>query len=390
MRGHIRKRGTNSWELKFDSDDRTGGRRTVYRSFKGTRREAQAELHRLLSAVADGTHAEPNKITVGEHVMARLAQWRKAGVVSAKTGERYEQLIVGQIIPHIGSKRLQKLTARDIEVWHATLMTEGRRGRNGRPDGQSGVSARTIGHAHRILSKALREGMRHELVLKNVCTVQRAPKVNADKMPILTPEQVAEFPALLDGHELAAPAIVALFTGLRRGELLALRWGNVNLKDEVLHVRESLEETKAGLRFKSPKSAAGIRDVKLPTIVIDTLIAHRKRLLERRLQLGQGKLSDQDLVFPTWDGKPQSPNCFGAAWSKLSHELGIAVPFHGLRHTHASQLIDAEVDAVTVARRLGHSSPNVTLGVYAHLFKKDDSKAAAAINTALACAGVTP
>jgi integrase len=151
-------------------------------------------------------------------------------------------------------------------------MTTGRRGRYGRPDGERGVSPCTIGHAHRILRKALSEAMRHELVQKNVCTVQRVPKVMAEEMRILTPEQVADFPALLDGHEFAAPAIVALFTGMRRGELLALRWANTDLEEEVIRVRESLEETKAGLRFKEPKSTAGVRDVKLPAIVTDTLV----------------------------------------------------------------------------------------------------------------------
>jgi integrase len=101
------------------------------------------------------------------------------------------------------------------------------------------------------------------------------------------------------------------------------------------------------------------------------------------LQLGLGKLTDRDLVFPAWDGSPQRPNSFGSTWSKLARELGLAVPFHGLRHTHASQLIDMGVDVVTIARRLGHSSPAITLQIYAHLFQKDDGKAAAAINAAL-------
>jgi integrase len=382
-RGHIRQRGQLSWELKYDVDRDGGGRRTVYASFKGSKRQAQARLARLLASVADGGHIEPSKLTVGEHVMARLAHWRASGTISPKTAERYEQLITGQILPHLGSRPLQKLNTRDVEAWHAVLMSTGRRGRYGQSNGERGVSPCTIGHAHRILRKALSEAMRHELVPKNVCTIQRPPKVIGDEMAILSPEQVTDFPALLDGHELAAPAIVALFTGVRRGELLALRWGNTNLEEEVIRVRESLEETKAGLRFKEPKSAAGVRDIKLPAIVTDTLVAHRKRLLERRLQLGLGKLTDRDLVFPAWDGSPQRPNSFGSTWSKLACELGLAVPFHGLRHTHASQLIDMGVDVVTIARRLGHSSPAITLQVYAHLFRKDDGKAAAAINAAL-------
>jgi integrase len=379
MRGHIRRRGANSWELKYDIDREEGGRHTVYRSFKGTRREAAAELARLLARAADGGHTDPNKITVAEYVRSRLAQWRVAGTVSPKTAERYEGLIENQIAPHLGSKLVQK----HIEVWHGTLLTKGRKGRNGKPDGESGVSARTIGHAHRILRKALGEAQKHGLVIRNVCTIERAPKVKAEEMVILTAEQVAELPAQLHGRPLEAAAIVALFCGLRRGEILGLRWKNVLADKEMIRVRESLEETKAGLRFKPPKSKAGVRDVKLPTIVTNVLREHRKRLLERRLMLGQGRLTGEDLVFPAWDGSPQPPDAFGTTWNRLTKRLGIEVSFRGLRHTHASQLIDHGVDVVTIARRLGHSSPAITLQVYAHLFRKDDGKAADAINAAL-------
>jgi integrase len=165
-----------------------------------------------------------------------------------------------------------------------------------------------------------------------------------------------------------------------------MRWANVDLDNEVIHVVESLEETKTGLRFKPPKSKAGVRDVTLPAIVTNTLLAHRKRLLEHRLQLGLGKLRDQDFLFPAWDGSPQRPNVFGMAWSRLAQERGLAVTFHGLRHTHASMLIDRDVDVVTIARRLGHASAAITLKVYAHLFRKDDGKAAAAIDAALTAA----
>jgi integrase len=384
MRGHIRKRGERSWELKYDAPTDGGGhRRIVYRSFKGTRREAQAELTRQLAQVAASGHVEPAKLTVAEFVRSRFEHWKASGVISPLTAQRYGQLIGWHIVPYLGGRLVQKLSTRDIEAWHTTLMTRGRKGRNGRPDGESGLHARTVTHVHKVLTRALNDGVKHGLLLRNVCSVQRAPKVAAIEMQILTPQQVAEFSALVDGHPLAAAAIVALFTGMRRGEILALRWGNVDLDNEIIKVRESLEQTKAGLRFKPPKSRAGVRDVTLPAIVTDTLVAQRKRLLEQRLMLGQGKLTDKDLVFPAWDGSPQWPNAFGTAWSRLAAASGLAVSFHELRHTHASQLIDHGVDVVTISKRLGHSSAAITLSVYAHLFQKDDSKAAAAINAAL-------
>jgi integrase len=299
-------------------------------------------------------------------------------VVSPKTAERYGDLIAHQINPHLGAKLLQRLSTRDIEAWHGVLQTKGRK------DGSGGLNARTVGHAHRILAKALRDAVRHELIRHNAAANQRPPKVVAEEMQILTADQVAGLSARLDDHPLAAPALTALFTGLRRGELLALTWGNTDLDRKAISVVASLETTRAGLRRKGPKTKAGVREVTLPNHVIAILHAHRRALLERRLLLGLGKLTDKDLVFPSWDGSsPWDPNAFSAAWSKAAAEHGLTIPFHSLRHTHASQLIDAGVDVVTIARRLGHSSPNVTLQIYAHMYAQDDSKAANAIDAAL-------
>jgi integrase len=179
---------------------------------------------------------------------ARVAQWEASQEIGAKTAERYRELVENQIVPHLGLIAVQKLRPLDMEQWYIALRS------NGRKDGRGGVSTRTIRHAHRILSKALREAVRHDLAIRNVAAVETAPKVDTREM--LTPEQVRDLVAKLRGRTMHAPATTALFTGLRRGELLALRWRNVDLDNEkVIRVREALEQTKAaGLRFKAPKT----------------------------------------------------------------------------------------------------------------------------------------
>jgi integrase len=380
MKGHIRKRGRNSWEIKYDVDRDGDGRRTVYRSFKGTRREAQAELARLLAQVADGGHVDPNQLTVADHVRTRVAHWHAAGVTSAKTHERYLELVEYQIARFpVGSRPLQKLSHADIEQWHTALKTKGRR------DGKGGVSSRTVHHAHKLLTKALREGVRHGLVLRNVATEERPPKISAKLMQILAPEQVRDLPTQLAGRPIWAPAVTALFTGARRGELLALRWSDVDLDRKLIAVRAALEQTvEHGTRFKTPKTASGKRTIALPDVVVDALRAHRREQLELRVALGLGKAPDDALVFPSpGTERPWNPDAFSAAWNDVVVELDLGVSFHALRHTHASQLIHAGVPITEIAHRLGHASPSTTLSIYAHLFERDNSKAAAAINAAL-------
>ena len=149
----------------------------------------------------------------------------------------------------------------------------------------------------------------------------------------------------------------------------------------MIEVREALEQTKAhGIRFKKPKSKAGSRDITLPDILVDALREHRRAQLELQMQLGAGRLPNDALLFADINGKPLSPNAQSAAWADFAESIDMPeVTFH----THASQLIDAGVDIVTISKRLGHSKPDITLRVYAHLFRNDDSKAAAAINAAL-------
>ncbi|EKS28230.1 site-specific integrase [Afipia felis] len=371
MKGHIQQRGKSSFRLKFDAgrDERTGKRKTQFVTFRGTKRQAQNKLAELIASVAQEKYIEPTKVTVAEYVRDRVAQWEAAGEISPRTADRYRELVENQIVPHLGAKLLQKIRADDIEVWHTTLRT------SGRAKGNGGLAPRTIGHAHRVLGKALRNAVRFDLITKNVTGLQVAPKVDDEEMVI-----VRDVPALIDklrGKTLFPLAMIALFTGMRIGEALALRWGRIDLDRKVIEVREAIEETRAhGIRIKAPKTKAGRRDISMPDFLVDVLRELRTSRLELRMALGLGKLPDDALLFAELDGSLPSQKYYSKAWS----DLAVGVPFHGLRHTHASQLIDAGVDIVTLSKRLGHAKPDITLRIYAHLFRKDDSKAAAAIN----------
>jgi integrase len=305
MTGHIRRRGERSWELKFDTgrDERTGKRITQFHSFKGTKREAALKLTELIASVGKGAYVARSHLTVSEHIAERINQWEALEKITPKTVERYRELLANQIAPHIGVKSLQKLTPADIERWHATLKTKGRK------DGR-GLGARTIQHAHRLLSKALKEGMRHDLIVRNVAAAEQPPRVDGEEIFVLDGPQVKLLVERLRNRAMYPKAITALFTGMRRGELLALRWRDIDLDNKQLRIREAVEETKAGLRFKVPKTYNSIREITLPDIVVEALREHRRQQLELRLALGVGKLSDDALLFSKLDGSPQSPRAF--------------------------------------------------------------------------------
>lgn len=194
MRGHIVRRGKSSWRIKFDIDASVGKRQTRYVTVRGKRQDAERELAKLIASAGTSSYVEPSKVAVRDFVLARVDQWEAAGEISARTAQRYRQLTEHQIVPHLGNKVLQKLTRLDVEAWHTTLRNDG-------------LAPRTIGHAHRVLGKALSDAERDGMVVRNVCKLQKTslpcsascavcvwPRVIAQEMAI-----VRDVPAFVVG-----------------------------------------------------------------------------------------------------------------------------------------------------------------------------------------------
>jgi integrase len=342
-------------------------------SVKGKRIDAQRELTRLLSAVDSGMIVESDKLTVACHLRA----WLDNAAVAPKTLERYRALAEQQIIPHLGAIVLQRLRPATVKDWHATLLKSG--GKNGAP-----LAPRTVGHAHRLLHTALQAAVVTEKASRNVAGAISPPKAELAEIQILKADEIPKVLSRLTGHELYAIANTALATGARRGELLAVSWACLDLDTATMRIDRALEQTKAGLRFKPPKTKYGRRTITLPAGAVTVMREHRLRQLELRMQLGLGKPDPDALVFSRPTGEPIPPNDLSRDWRRACKALMLPrVMFHALRHTHASALIAAGIDIVKISRRLGHGSPAITLKVYSHLFDTRDDGAAEAIGIAM-------
>ena len=380
MRGSITRRGQNSWRLKFDlggRDPKNGKRLTRFVTVRGNKKEAQAELARLLTALDAGTLVEPSKTTVASY-MRSWVKTAAALTLAPKTAERYAQLIENQIVPHLGVLALQKLKPIHIADWHAKLLKGG--GHEGGP-----LKARTVGHAFRVLHKGLEDAVKHEVLARNPAAVISPPKVAGEEIEILSADQVRAALSAMKETPIYPHIVMLLSTGMRRGELMGLRWGDVDFEAGKLRIDRTVEKTKAyGLRLKQPKSKHGRRTITLPEGALEVLKAHRKVQLELRLALGLGRLLPDVFVFGTVEGELRDPDRITQDWKRFAAARGLPrVTLHAFRHSHASALIAAGADPVTVSRRLGHGSPVITMSTYAHLFDRSDEAAAKAIDAVL-------
>lgn len=379
MKGTITRRGKSSWRLKFEleRDAISRKRQTRYVTFRGTRKQAEAEIIRLMNDANHGTYIDPSKLTLAQFFEQWDRDWAALNL-SPKTLERYRELVRLQITPRIGQERVQKLRPSHLQNLYATLQREGS------ATGHA-LSARTVGHVHRVLHRALGHAVTWGIIAANPVSSVEPPPVPPTEIEVLNEQQAGLVLKALKGAVIYPVAAFALATGCRRGEIAALRWRDIDFENSVAKIEQSLEVTERGkrLRFKAPKTKHGRRNIALPSYIVSELRAHWKAQQEIRLSLGIGGASPDDLVFGTPEGLPMNPDVISRQWRQAVKSKKLPrVNFHALRHTHVSQLIAAGMDVLTISRRIGHSSPTITLAVYGHLFKNTDAKAAALIEAA--------
>ncbi len=285
------------------------------------------------------------------------------------------------LIPHLGAIKLSKLRPIDIQGFYAEALKSGHKQRAG------GLSARTVLHYHRILSQALKQAVKWQLLPRNPAGAVDPPKPEHREMIALDEDQTATLIDRVKGTALYVPVLLAVTTGLRRGEVLALRWCDVDLDRAALAVTRTLEKTReGGLRFKQPKTRKSRRTISLPSIAVGALRKHRAEQVELYLSLGVG-WNENGLVCTRLDGEPINPNTLTSGFASLVRQMDIPrVRFHDLRHTHATQLLKEGVHPKVAQERLGHATIAVTLDLYSHVMPGMQEDAALRVDRALKAA----
>lgn len=362
MKGHIRQRSKGSWTLWVDIGRSPEGKRQQQTfTVRGTKKDAKRELRAALTRIEGGAYIKPTKLTVGEF----LTQWLENYVLtntSPRTAEGYRVIIQRHLMPNLGAIPLTQLRPSHIQDYYAKALSEGRAGNN------SKLSARTVRNIHKVLSEALGHGVKWQILVRNVALAIDPPRPNQSEMATFTEEQARLFLEAVVKSRYRELFTVALYTGMRRSELLGLPWKDVDLYLAQLSVTQTLHRlSSGGFIFGKPKTAKSRRTIALPPTACILLRQLKERQIGEWLLLGL-KLQDDDLVFSKPDGKPLDPSTITHTFRKIIKRAGLpSLRFHDLRHTHASLMLKQHVHPKIVSERLGHSSIGITLDTYSHV-----------------------
>ena len=369
MRGSISRRGKHSWRIKFDIGADDQGKRLIeYETVRGSKAQAQAALAKRINELSEGRYVAPTVETVETYALHWLENIAPVDRCPA-TVARYRTIITAHIIPQLGTVALQDLDGKAIDKFYAHLRTKGHRY-------GGGLSSMTVNHIHRRLSQILASAVKaRKLARSPLSDIQTKPKPKRKKIEILDEAELAALLAYLKGRPLYMQAMLAAYTGLRRGEVLAMRWKDIDFPKATLRVSQALEAVNGRLIIGEPKTERSRRTISLPASLLPELARHRKEQAAWRLKLGMGK-DPADLVFTSPMGAMIDPTVFSEAFTKEARAAGMPITFHGLRHSHITHLLRAGVPVHIVSARAGHARPSITLDSYSHLLGGDDEKAA--------------
>jgi len=373
-KGYPMKRGNFEGTIYRRKDGRWAasvslGRRRRKSYYGKTREAVAAKLTAALKARQDGLPIIGERQRVGEYLGGWLEAVRPS--LRPRTFTRYEQYVRLHTLPHLGRLPLAKLGPHHLQDLYADRQ-------------KAGLSPTSVRHLHAVLHLALGQAAKWGLVARNVADLVTPPRARRQEMATLSPEQTRIFLAAAQGDRLEALYVLALTTGMRQGELLALRWRDVDLQGRTLQVKATLQRTGAGFAFAEPKTARSRRQVALTDAAVAALRRHKAGQAEERLRIGAA-WEDNGLVFANEVGRPiEATNLLRRSFHSLLVRAALPrIRFHDLRHTAATLLLAEGMHPKIVADMLGHAQVAITLDLYSHTTPAMHRQAADALDVLL-------
>ncbi len=362
--GSIYQRSDGRWAATISLE---GGKRKTF--YGKTRKEVQEQLKTALHQQQQRTLVTGPQQTVKQF----LNQWLEnhKSTIRVRSYERYEELVRLHIIPIVGHHQLQKLTAQHIQAFYTKKLNEG-------------LSPTTVNGIHAVIHKALDDAVRLGAIARNACDAVSPPRRAHYEIQPLSTEQSQQLLTAAKGHPLEALFALALTTGMRRGEILALKWQDINFSQNMLQVRRIFTR-RPGNRYieAEPKTEKSRRSIMLAPLVVELLKQQRVRQLEAKLQAGEA-WQERGLVFCTSVGTPLNPSKVVERFKTLLKKAGLPeIRFHDLRHSAASILLSMGVHPKVVQELLGHNQIIMTMDIYSHVLPTMQKDAVNKLNDAL-------
>lgn len=363
--GSLRPHKSGGYEARYTGSD--GKQHSLYAK---TRAEANRKLTEALRNTARGLPVAPERLTLA----AYLTRWLDLEAKLDKresTWIRYEECCRLHIIPALGRIPLHQLGPQDLNRLYANML-------------KAGYSPTTVHYQHRTLHKALHDAMRADLVARNVADLDNPPKRTVYEAQTFTQVQARAFLDAIREDRFYALYILAIMTGMRQGELLALTWDALDLDAGTLAVRTSHRRQRGHFTVNAPKTVAGHRPLALASVAVIALRQHRTRQAEERLQLGAA-WADATLVFPNELGARMAGYTFyKGRYLPILRKTGLPeIRFHDLRHTFSTFLLLLGIDPKIVADMLGHASVTITQNLYQHVMPEMQRDASNALERLL-------
>ncbi|GAB6181714.1 tyrosine-type recombinase/integrase [Desulfotomaculum defluvii] len=356
MHGRIEKKGKDHYRIVIDlgPDPSDGKRKRIYKTVKMSKADAEVEMARMITELQNGAYVEPTKLTLESFLKHWLEVYGKTNL-KPQTYDSYKMICEKHLIPNLGKMPLSKLHQTHLEQYQVKAMA------SGRSNGKGGLSARTVQYHHRVLGKALSYAVKMKILQYNIARDVSAPRAKKKEMRALTAQEVRQFLDTAKDHRDYLIVFTAVHTGMRRGEIIGLKWKDIDFKNRIARIQRSLQESEEeGIILGSTKNEDG-RPVPLPECLCELLKEYKKTQVVN--------LFDKErLVFSDPDGDPVNPKNLSHRIENLAKKAGFpGINLHSLRHTWATLALESGIHPKVVQAILGHSNISITMDIYSHV-----------------------